>query len=106
MPSASREGLKTYDQVADENLQDLCTEARPTREDLLQDANEDMTERRANEHAVQRHFRDARTEVMAVLADIVGEPRGQQFLQAGEHAGSEHLRAQRVFLQLAQVGLR
>lgn len=64
-----------------------------------------MAQGRGNEHAVQRHLRDARAEVVAVLADIVGEPRGQQLLQTGEHTGGEHLGAQRVVLQLLEVGL-
>jgi hypothetical protein len=43
---------------------------------------------------------------VAVLADIMGEPRGQQLLQTGEHTGGEHLGAERVVLQLLEVGLR
>lgn len=65
-----------------------------------------MAQGRGDEHAVQRHLRDARAEVVAVLADIVGEPRGQQLLQTREHTGGEHLGAQRVVLQLLEVGLR
>lgn len=90
--------IRTYDQVADEDLQDLSLEAGAAGKDLLQDADEDVAQRGADEHAVQRHLGDARAEVVAVLADIVGEIRGEQFLQTGEHAGGEHLGAQRVGL--------
>lgn len=98
--------VNTYDQVADEDLEDLRLQAGATSEDLLEDADEDVTQGRGDEHAVQRHLGDARAEVVAVLADIMGEPRGQQLLQTGEHTGGEHLGAQRVVLQLLEVGLR
>lgn len=96
----------TYDQIADENLQDLSLQTGATSEDLLENADEDVTQRGGNEHAVQRHLGDARAEVVAVLADIVGEPRGEEFLQTREHTRGEHLGAQRVLLQLAEIGLR
>jgi hypothetical protein len=98
--------VNTYDQVADEDLENLGLQASAASEDLLEDADEDVTQGRGNEHAVQRHLGDARAEVVAVLADIMGEPRGQQLLQTREHTGGEHLGAQRVVLQLLQVGLR
>lgn len=96
----------TYDQVADEDLEDLGLETGATSEDLLENADEDMAQRGGNEHAVERHLRDARAEVVAVLADIVSEPRSEKFLQTGEHTRSEHLSAQRVLLQLLEIGLR
>lgn len=95
----------TYDQIANEDLKNLGLETCAAGEDLLQDANEDVAEGGADEHSVQRHLGDARAEVVAVLADIVGDPRSQQFLQTGEHTGGEHLRAQRVLLELEEVGL-
>ena len=96
----------TYDQVADEDLEDLGLQTSATSEDLLQNADEDVTQRGGNEHAVERHLGDARAEVVAMLADIVSEPRGEELLQTGEYTGGEHLSAQRVVLQLLQVGLR
>lgn len=96
----------TYDQVADEDLEDLSLQAGATSEDLLKNADEDMAQRGGNEHAVERHLRDARAEVVAMLADIMGEPRGEKFLKTGEHTGGEHLSAQRVLLQLTEIGLR
>lgn len=95
----------TYNQIASEDLKNLGLETCAAGEDLLQDANEDVAEGGADEHSVQRHLGDARAEVVAVLADIVGDPRSQQFLQTGEHTGGEHLRAQRVLLELEEVGL-
>lgn len=65
-----------------------------------------MAQRGGNEHAVKGHLRDARAEVVAVLSDIVSEPGGEQFLDTREHTGGEHLGAQRVVLQLLEVGLR
>jgi hypothetical protein len=95
----------TYNQIANEDLENLGLQTCAAGEDLLQDANEDVAEGRGDEHSVQRHLGDARAEVVAVLADIVGDPRSQQFLQTGEHTGGEHLRAQRVLLELEEVCL-
>lgn len=98
--------VRTYDQIADQDLQDLSLQAGPASEDLLKNANEEVAERGADEHAIEDHLGHARTEVMAVLADIVGDPRGDEFLRPREHTGSEHLSAQRVRLQLLQVHLQ
>jgi hypothetical protein len=95
----------TYNQVADEDLKDLSLQTCAAGKDLLKDSDKDVAERRTDEHAVEGHLGDARAEVVAVLADIVGEPRSQQFLYTGEHTGSEHLRAQWVLLELKKVGL-
>lgn len=95
----------TYNQIANEYLKNLGLETCAAGEDLLQDANEEVAEGGADEHSIQRHLGDARAEVVAVLADIVGDPRSQQFLQTGEHTRGEHLRAQRVLLELEEVGL-
>lgn len=65
----------TYNQIANENLQDLGLETCAAGENLLQDPDENVAEGRADEHSVQRHLGDARAEVVAVLADIVGDPR-------------------------------
>jgi len=65
-----------------------------------------VTQGRGDKHAVQGHLRDARAEIVTVLADIMSEPRGEQFLHTREHTRGEHLGAQRVVLQLLEVGLR
>lgn len=91
-------------QIADENLENLSLQAGAAGEDLLKDADEDVTQGRGDKHAVQGHLRDARAEIVTVLADIMSEPRGEQFLQTREHTRGEHLGAQRVVLQLLEVG--
>jgi hypothetical protein len=42
---------------------------------------------------------------MAMLADIMSQPRGDEFLQGREDTGREHLCAKGVGLELFQVGL-
>lgn len=42
---------------------------------------------------------------MAMLADIVGEPRGDEFLQSRQYSGCQHLGPQRVGLKLFQIDL-
>ena len=95
----------THDQVADEDLEDLGLQALATLEDLLQDADEEVAQGRADEGAVDGHLGHARGEVVAALAAVVGNPRGQELLQAGEGARGEDLGAQRVGLELLEVGL-
>lgn len=98
--------VKTYNQIADQDLQDLSLQAGPASEDLLENADEEMAERRSDKHAVKDHLRHAGAEVMAMLADVVGNPRGKQLLQTRERTRGEHLRAQRVRLQLLEVELQ
>jgi hypothetical protein len=74
MPGQVIAATITYNQIANEDLENLGLQTRTTGEDLLQDANEDVAEGRGDEHSVQRHLGDARAEVVAVLADIVGDP--------------------------------
>lgn len=40
-----------------------------------------------------------------MLIAVLCEPRGNEFLSAGQGAGGQHLGAQRVRLQLVDVGL-
>jgi hypothetical protein len=42
---------------------------------------------------------------VAVLATVVCNPRGEELLQTRQGAGCEHLGAQRVLLQLLEIGL-
>lgn len=97
---------RTYNQVANQNLEDLGLEAGAAGKDLLKNADQNVAERRADEHAVERHLGNAGAEVVAMLSDIMGDPRGEQFLQTRQHTGGEHLGAQWVGLELAKVGLR
>ena len=94
-----------YDKVANEDLQDLGLQTRAAGKDLLQDADEEMAQRGGDEHAVQGHLGHAMAEIVAVLADIVGDPGREEFLQGREDTRGQHLGAQRVRLQLAQVKL-
>ena len=64
-----------------------------------------MAHGRTDEHSVQRHLWHAGAEVVAVLADIMSEPRGDEFLQRREDTGGEHLCAEGVCLELFEVGL-
>lgn len=104
--SSGRQKWATHEQIADEDLQDLGLQARPSLKQLLQYVDEHMAERGADKGAVDGHLGDARSEVATVLVAVVGNPRGQELLQAREGARGEHLGAQRVGLQLLQVGLR
>ena len=93
------------EQVADEDLQNLGLETGAAGKDLLQDADEEMAQGGADEHAVEKHLGDARAEVVAVFADIVGDPGGDELLKAGEDTGGQHLGAQRVGLQMLEIEL-
>ena len=65
-----------------------------------------MAQGSADEGAVCGHLGHARREVVAVLVAVLGQPRSKQLLAAGEGAGREHLGAQRMVLQLLDVGLQ
>jgi hypothetical protein len=95
----------THNQIASENLQNLRLQALASLEDLLQRANQDVTQGRANQSTVYGHLRHARGEVVARLAPVMRNPRCQEFLQTREGSGREHLGAQWVALQLLEVCL-
>jgi hypothetical protein len=95
----------THDQVADENLHDLGLQALAALEDLLQQADEDVAQGRADHGAIQGHLGHARGEVVAALAPVVRNPRREELLQARQRARGEDLGAQRVALQLLEVRL-
>lgn len=65
-----------------------------------------MAERSGNEHAVEDHLRHTRAKVMAVFADIMGDPRSDKLLGTRENTGSEHLGTERVRLKLLEVHLQ
>jgi hypothetical protein len=96
----------THNQVAHEDLENLGLQTRPSAEYLLQDGDQDVAERRADEGAVDGHLGHARGEVVALPVLVVRNPRGQKLLEAGERSGGKHLGAQRVVLQLLEIGLR
>ena len=64
----------TYNQIADENLQNLGLQALAALEDLLEQADEDVAQGRADERAVEGHLRDTRGEVVAALAPVMRDP--------------------------------
>lgn len=95
----------THNQIADENLQNLGLQALAPLEDLLEKTNQDVAEGCADQCTVDGHLGDARGEVMARLAPVVRDPRREELLETGEGARSEHLGAQRVALELLEIGL-
>jgi hypothetical protein len=64
-----------------------------------------VAERRTDEGAVEGHLRHARRKVVPVLALVLRDPRRENLLEPGERARSQHLRAQRIGLQLLEVCL-
>lgn len=101
-----REGQVTYDQVAGDDLQNLCAQARVAGKDALQDVDEEVAHGGADEGAVDGHLGHAAGQVAAVLADVAGNVRGEHLLRRRQSARGDHLGAQRVRLQGTKVGLR
>lgn len=97
---------KTYDQVADEDLENLCAQACAALEDLLQQIYKQRAERRADEGTVCGHLRHARREVVTILIAVLGKKRCDEFLCSRQGAGRQHLGPQGVLFELFDVGLR
>jgi hypothetical protein len=76
----SQQSACTYNQVAHENLEDFSLQALPALKDLLQYADEDVTQGCANEGAVDGHLGHSRREVMACFAPVVRDPRREELL--------------------------
>ena len=95
----------TYDQVGNDNLHDLCTQACPTCEHFLENRDHQVSQWGADEGAVEGHLGHTASEVMAMLVAVFRDPRREELLQSSECAGGEHLGAKRVFLELLQVPL-
>jgi hypothetical protein len=95
----------TYNQVAEEYLQDLGLQALAPLEDLLESANQDVSKGRADQGTVDSHLGDTRSEVVARLAPVVGDPRCKELLQTRQSTRGQHLGAQWVALQLLEVCL-
>ena len=68
--------VQTYDQIADENLHDLCCQTSPSRKHPLQYADQEVAQWRADEGAVRCHFGHAGVDIMAGWADIFCDPGG------------------------------
>ena len=78
--------MNTYDQIADENLQDLCSQAGPTSKHSLQDTDQKMPQRRAYERAIGRHLWYSRIEVVPMFAAVFGDPGCKDFLHGRKRA--------------------
>lgn len=65
-----------------------------------------MAQRSADQSSIGGHLGDARSEVVAMLVAVLGQPRGEKLLSSGEGTGREHLGAQRVRFKLLDVGLK
>lgn len=64
-----------------------------------------MAERRADKGTIHGHLRDPGREVASMSVPIFGNPRGKEFLRSRERSRREHLRPQRILLQLVEIGL-
>jgi hypothetical protein len=95
----------SYDEVRNDDLENLRLQARPASESLLQERDHNMTERCADERAVHGHLRHAASEVVSRLVAVFCDPRGQELLQSRKRARCEHLGLERVLLELLQVPL-
>lgn len=95
----------TYDKVAEDDLQNLGLERSAAVEDLLHEPDENVAHGCADQSAICRHLRDSAGEVVAVLVAILSQPRGDKLLKACQRTSSEHLGAERVGLELLDVGL-
>lgn len=67
-------GCVTYDKVRDDDLHDLCPQARPSSEEPLKDRDHQMTQWGADEGSVYCHLRHAAGEVMTMLITILSNP--------------------------------
>ena len=92
--------MQTYDQVANKNLQNLRLQALPSTEYLLENADQDVTKRSANEGAVDGHLGHPRGEIVSALAPVMGDPRCEELLETRKSTGCEHLGAEGVGLEL------
>lgn len=98
-------GFFAYHKVRDEDLRNLRFERCAVAEQPLENSNQGMAERSADQGAISHHLRDARGEVVAMLAAVMSEPGGQDFLDTSQGTGREHFGAEGVCLELFEVGL-
>lgn len=81
----------TYDEIADDDLEDLGSQTGMASEQPLQHVDQGVPQWRADECAVHGHLGHARGEVVPVLVAILRDPGSEEFLEGGEGAGREHL---------------
>ena len=67
----------TYDQVGEDDLQNLCGGAGLAFEDTLQDPDEHVAHGSRDKGAKGGHLRDARGKVVAVTVAVIGKVRGE-----------------------------
>jgi hypothetical protein len=91
-------------QVADDDLHDLGAQAGAALEEELQQPDEEVAQRRADEGTVGGHLGDTGRKVVAMLVAVLGHPRSKELLQTSEGARGQHLCPQRVLLELVDVG--
>ena len=70
----------TYYQIANENLHNLRLQTSSPSKQLLQYTDQEVSQRRANERAVDSHLGHSRADVVAMLADIFRDPGCEHFL--------------------------
>jgi len=95
----------THEKIAEDDLQDLGLQTGTTGKDLLHNADEEVSQWSRDEHAVKRHLGYPMAEVVAFFANILRDPRREEFLQSREDTGGKHFGTKRVRLELAQVEL-
>lgn len=99
-----REG-RTYNQVADKDLENLGAQARPAFEDLLQQVDQKRAEGRADESTIGSHLGHTRREVVTILVAVLGQEGCNELLCSGQRASGQHLGAEGVLFELLDVGL-
>lgn len=90
---AQAEGRDIYNQVADDNLENLGLCAGPSCECLLQKGDEDMAKRGRNQRTVDSHIRHTRGEVSPMFRAVPRNDRCKKLLETVEGSGGEHLGA-------------
>ena len=71
---AHQEVASTYDQIADQDLQNLRLQARPILENPLQETNKYVPKRRTDKSAIYGHLWYPRADIVPMLAAIVCYP--------------------------------
>ncbi len=66
--------VRTYHKIADKYLENLCFQTCSSRKQPLQDIDQEMPQRCANEGPIDSHFGHPRADVVTVLANILRDP--------------------------------
>lgn len=77
-------------QIAYYDLRDLRRSGGAASEELLEQGDKNVSERRRNECAVDGHLRDTRRQVGAILTAVASDHRGEDFLEGGKSTRGEH----------------